>query len=172
MEKALSTGRQFHLNRSKMDFDKVLISFCHIDALIALILFIVENLVENRNFRIHCLILIISSGSVLLSLMEVYVIHKKYFWKLLGNSMIRLGPMVAASIYWIVSSNGYVNTIFISVLVNLISQLACQSIFACLRLYFTGCFYNARKMLERNCIGIKIRRMLSREVFDKKCHPI
>ena len=88
-----------------MDFDKVLISFCHIDALVALILFIVENLVSNRDFQIHCLILIISSASVLLSLMEVYVIHKKDFWKLLGNSMIRLGPMVAASVFWIVSSS-------------------------------------------------------------------
>ena len=87
-----------------MDFHKLLISLCHFDALISLVLFIVENLVENRDFLIHCTILIVSSASVLLSLMEVYIIHKKYFYRLLGNSFIRLGPMVAVSIFWIFSA--------------------------------------------------------------------
>ena len=90
-----------------MDPHKALLSFCQIDALFSLILFIVENLVVNRQFLVHCLILISSSAGVALSLMEVYVIHQKYYWPLLGASITRLGPMIAISTLWIIHSNRY-----------------------------------------------------------------
>ena len=90
-----------------MDPHKALLSFCQIDALFSLILFIVENLVVNRQFLVHCLILISSSAGVALSLMEVYVIHQKYYWPLLGASITRLGPMIALSTLWIIHSNRY-----------------------------------------------------------------
>ena len=84
---------------------KAILTLCQIDALFSLILFIVENLVVNQQFLIHCLILISSSLGVALSLTEIYVIHHRHYLALLGASTIRLGPMIALAAQWIIHSN-------------------------------------------------------------------
>ena len=88
-------------------YNKALLSFCQIDSLFSLILFIVENLVVNQQFLIHCLILISSILGVALSLMEIYLIHKRHYMALLGASIVRLGPMIALPTLWIIHSNRY-----------------------------------------------------------------
>merc|ERR1719189_1294357 len=73
----------------------------------SLLLFIVENLVPIPNILVHGIILVTSSMSVLLSLMEMYVITKEYWYYLLMSSAIRIGLLVTLSGLWIFYSNSY-----------------------------------------------------------------
>ena len=84
---------------------KTLLGLCQFDMLMSLILFIVENLVQIPNILVHRIILVTSSTSVMLSLLEMYVITKGQYWYLLMSSVIRLGPMVTLSSLWIFYSN-------------------------------------------------------------------
>ena len=84
---------------------KTLLGLCQFDMLMSLILFIVENLVQIPNILVHRIILATSSTSVMLSLLEMYVITKGQYWYLLMSSVIRLGPMVILSSLWIFYSN-------------------------------------------------------------------
>ena len=86
---------------------KGLLGLCQFDMLMSLLMFIVENLVPVPNVLVHRIILVTSSVSVILSLLEMYVITKKQYWYLLMSSVIRLGPMVILSSLWIFYSNRY-----------------------------------------------------------------
>ena len=84
---------------------KTLLGLCQFDMLMSLILFIIENLVPIPNIFVHRIILVTSSTSVILSLLEMYVITKEQYWYLLMSSVIRLGPLVTLSSLWIFYSN-------------------------------------------------------------------
>merc|ERR1712062_953810 len=73
----------------------------------SLLMFIVENLVPIPNIPVHRIILITSSTSVLLSLLEMYVITKEYWYYLLISSITRLGPLVTLAALGIFFSNRY-----------------------------------------------------------------
>ena len=83
---------------------KALISLSQVDLILSFILFIVENLVPINNNLVHVIILVTSTMSVFLSLMEIYVISRKEYWQLLGATIVRLGPMVGLSIFWMICS--------------------------------------------------------------------
>ena len=84
---------------------KAVLFLAQIDMVLSFILFIVENLVPTPNILVHGIILVTSSISVILSLLEMYVIAKCLYWYLLAASIIRLGPMVTLSVIWIIYSN-------------------------------------------------------------------
>lgn len=84
---------------------KTLLGLCQFDMLMSLLLFIIENLVPIPNISVHRIILVTSSTSVILSLLEMYVITKEQYWYLLMSSVIRLGPLVTLSSLWIFYSN-------------------------------------------------------------------
>ena len=84
---------------------KTLLGLCQFDMLMSLILFIIENLIPISNIFVHRIILVTSSTSVILSLLEMYVITKEQYWYLLMSSVIRLGPLVTLSSLWIFYSN-------------------------------------------------------------------
>lgn len=86
---------------------KALSTLSQLDLVLSSILFIVENLVPVPNSTIHIIILITSALSVSLSLAELYVLFKAQYYKLLATSLVRLGPMVALSIFWIIYSQNY-----------------------------------------------------------------